>query len=170
MACAGVPVLGVDKPFAEVDPGDVIAIDAMPRVGGSKCTLMACGERQCCNRCSAAYSITTVGADRTATAIQLAGIDGCTGTECGLDCKPFGRKPTHTYRFVGRLSEEAAQSGERYLFEVDRFCAAAPATTEPEGDRRARDGDASDADNDEADEDELDPNDQEMLDDLLDDE
>lgn len=124
-ACQGVPVLGEDVSFAEIAEGEEVAMDAVPRQGAGQCTLMACGKSNpCCNRCSGAYTITVTGADRAATAIQLDGLKGCSGTECGMTCEPFGRKPTIRYRFVGRMAEKPAQSGVRYRLAVDRFCVA----------------------------------------------
>ena len=156
--CAGVPVLGAATTLAEALRADQVAIDGVPRQGPGLCTLKQCGERSCCNRCSAAYTVTVTGDDRAATAIQLAGLEGCRGTECGLDCKPFGREPTRPYRFVGRLVEHAAHTGERYRLDVERFCAtdAPPAQPEP-----ARPRDPA------GDQDELDPEDQQLLDELL---
>ena len=119
--CMNIPVVGTDVEFEHVTPDETVAIDGVPKVGPQVCTTMACPE-DCCNDCSAAYVITVRGNERMATAIELAKLPGCGGTECGIDCKPFGSQPKREYRFVGELVEATTRGGARYRFDVTAFC------------------------------------------------
>jgi len=122
--CADVALVGADVEFQHVTYGEQIAIDGVPNAGPETCTTRPCPKNEpCCNRCNSSYVVTITGEARTATAIQLAGLSGCTGSECGVDCDPFGREPKRAYRFVGSLVDEPAVGGAKHVFAVKLFCA-----------------------------------------------
>ena len=118
--CEDTPVLGKDVEFGDVTAGETLAIDAVPRVGAQSCTATACKD-ECCKRCKSRY-VVSIAVERTATAVELVGLDGCSGTDCGVDCQPFGTKPTKEYRFVGTLEASDSVTGPKHKLEVASFC------------------------------------------------
>ncbi len=84
-----------------------VAIDLVP-VPHTFCTLLAC-DRGCCNECGGGYYARLVREPAAPDLeVYLDGLPGCSGMDCNLHCEPFGHRPNTQYRFVGRVTFEAA--------------------------------------------------------------
>lgn len=107
--------------------GERIMIDLVPEVKGL-CTLLDCGDAECCNQCRGGYGARLVGqggAPDLELRLEGAMLAGCGGMECNFHCEPFGRKPVTTYRFVGTHTFTPAGRESVYhksVLAVERFC------------------------------------------------
>lgn len=117
--CAEAQVVSLEDLTLPKFQGLRVAIDAVPQVQGN-CTLLACfsaqdgRQRACCNQCGGQYIVET-----ERLRVYLLGAGTCGGYECNFHCEPFGRKPTHQYRFVGvNQFDSAGQS----MFKVETVC------------------------------------------------
>lgn len=127
-ACADAPLVTLDEIERGVRAGERVALDAVPKAE-TMCTLLYCipppgmsREDVCCNQCGGGYGLRV---DNTLH-LQFMNIGGCRGMDCNLHCEPFGREPTHAYRFVGKNEfKPARESGAIYaksMFTVEKVC------------------------------------------------
>lgn len=132
-ACADAPLLTLEQVARGEQAGERVAFEVVPRAQ-IVCTLMACigpggqhDEESCCNRCGGGYEVAIADEFR----LQFHGLrGGCSGYDCNVTCEPFGRAPTHAYRFVGvsdwskRLDNGAIY--DKSTFTVETFCKVEP--------------------------------------------
>jgi hypothetical protein len=128
--CDDAPLLTLEEVARGEHAGERIAFDVVP-AATIFCTLLACvgpnGEDDpnvCCNQCGGGYGV----AIRDEFNLQFLKLGGCSGYDCNLHCEPFGRAPTHTYRFVGVSAwSKRMENGAIYdksAFTVEKLCAA----------------------------------------------
>lgn len=126
--CADAPLVSVEEMARGVRAGERIAVDVVPQAE-VMCTLLFCTapegtprEEVCCNGCGGGYGVRL----ETRFHLQFANLGGCSGMDCNLHCEPFGRQPTHPYRFVGKNEfKPAYESGAIYsksTFTVEKVC------------------------------------------------
>jgi hypothetical protein len=122
--------------------GSVVAIEGVPHpaapLNDPACTSLLCPSgNECCEACrelGQGYEIRTAKTD--ATFRVYLPIRSCRKESCRAwassrevheqtDCTPFGRAPTTTYRFVGKLvSPPWYFPRDSWLMEIERFCPA----------------------------------------------
>ncbi len=120
--CADVPLFTMEQLASGMGAGKLVAVEGVPKTSVI-CTLLACPNSQCCNSCGGSYVLR----DNRRHRLSLDKLGGCGGMDCNLDCKPFGRRPTRRYRFVGTHHYRAAGKTSVYSssrIEVVRYCRA----------------------------------------------
>ncbi len=107
-SCNDAVLVTLESLATGVGHGTRIALDVVPEVN-RVCTLLDCGDNECCNRCRGEYGATLrrEPADRDLE-VRFTGLAGCSGMDCNFQCEPFGRQPTTRYRIVGVAAFEAA--------------------------------------------------------------
>ena len=121
-ACDDVPLYTLADLAAGKGADERIAIDVVP-VANIMCTLLHCGDAECCNGCGGSYGARLAGSPDLE--LRLDGLKGCSGMDCNLHCEPFGRKPTKPYRFVGMHTFTLAGQTSVYHkadLKVERYC------------------------------------------------
>jgi hypothetical protein len=126
--CNDVPLVTLDQIAAGEHAGEVVAIDVMPAVD-MICTHRRCMHKDgskvaCCNRCGGEYQARL----RDELLLRL-DVGRCGGMDCNIHCEPFGRKPAHSYRFVGTNAFESRKSSEMYAtsaLHVQKYCSLDP--------------------------------------------
>lgn len=122
--CGAAPLLDVEQLEAGEGAGRVVAVEGTP-VPEVRCTLLQCGEDECCNTCSGDYELAMPDREHR---VLLRGLEGCSGNNCAYDCQPFGREPTRRYRFVGRHEHHPPGETAAYavsILHLQRYCRAA---------------------------------------------
>lgn len=133
-ACADAPLVTLDEIGRGVRAGERVALEVVPRAE-VMCTLLYCAtppgmsrEDVCCNGCGGGYALRV----DTSLLLRFENLGRCSGMDCNLRCEPFGREPTHTYRFVGKNDfKPARENGAIYAtstFTVEKVCRAAEGT------------------------------------------
>lgn len=125
-ACGEAPLVGLDELAGGGMAGRTVAVEGVP-LANVRCTMLQCGEDECCNTCEGEYDLRTPDPERHRVILQ--GLEGCSGYECAYDCKPFGREPQRRYRFVGRHEHHPAGETSTYALSIvhlERYCRAAP--------------------------------------------
>ncbi len=97
--CADAVVVTLDAIARGEHEGERVALVGLP-MARKGFTLKYCGPPTvCCNQCTGGWVLGLA----TKDVVELVGIGDCSGLDCNYHCEPFGRAPTHRYRFVGRI-------------------------------------------------------------------